>query len=230
VGLFVLLLAPEVYLPIRQVGAHFHAASEGVASSKRVLDIIDLAHAEKTDKELERRSDINFEPGKLTVIVGPSGAGKTTIFRQMLGLGDSKSEIKHEHVAWMPQEPSLFSSTIRDNIVGFESVNDSALQQAIKLAAIDDLRLDDYVGLGGSRISGGQAQRVALARTFYRAICKNTQTILLDEPISALDEHRSRIVIESIKYFARKGKTVVAITHQDQLIKAADCVYEVKNA
>ena len=90
------------------------------------------------------------------------------------------------------------------------------------------LDLNYEVGVDGSNLSGGQAQRVCLARAFYRALDLNVPYLLLDEPISALDERRANIVIEALQGFAARNVAVVAITHQKSLIEVAGKVIEVK--
>jgi ATP-binding cassette subfamily C protein CydD len=230
-GLFILLLAPEAYLPIRQVGAHFHAATEGVVASQKVLDIIDLAKSMPVP--VVEAVTYNFNFAQLTVITGPSGIGKSTIFMRKLGLAGSIAEIDFANAAWMPQRPALFNGTVQENITGStgeDLLDESALAAATKLAALDDLTLSTFVDQDGSQISGGQAQRVSLARCFYRAIVTDAKYILLDEPVSALDEERTSTVLESLKSFALEGRAVVAITHQPQLIRAADIQIEVADA
>lgn len=234
VGLFVLLLAPEVYLPIRQVGVHFHAAAEGVTSSQKVLNIIDLAREQdfKTHEELGKVSAEleNFSTAKLNVIVGQSGSGKTTIFRNLLGLDGVPAKLQFAEVAWLPQQISLFSGSVLENIIGADELDNHALNSALQLACLDDLPLNYQLGDDASQVSGGQAQRIGLARCFYRVITKQTQYLMLDEPISALDQPRAISVVASLKQFVLEGKTVIAITHQGLLIDAADQVIEVGNA
>jgi ATP-binding cassette subfamily C protein CydD len=96
------------------------------------------------------------------------------------------------------------------------------------LAAIDDLHLNQSVGEATMAVSGGQAQRIGLARAFYRAITLKTDWILLDEPISALDADRSQRVSESLRRLTQKGVTVVAVSHQP--IQQADFMVEVRDA
>lgn len=231
VGLFILLLAPEAYLPIRQVGAHFHAATEGLAASQKILDIIHQANI--SPGAFATAATYEFNRGQLTVITGPSGIGKSTIFKRKLGLADSKGEIDFSDAAWMPQQPGLFSGTVQENITGSTnegSLDKNALAAAVRLAALDDLALSMPVGQDGSQISGGQAQRVSLARCFYRALVTGASYILLDEPVSALDEARTSTVLDSLKTFALQGRAVVAITHQPALIGAADFKIEITHA
>lgn len=237
IGLFILLLAPEAFLPLRQVGAHFHAAAEGVTASQKVLDVIDEAKTYSAPKlGSAAANQWKFDAGSITAIVGPSGAGKSSIFRTLLGLADESAEssarLEFHQVSWMPQDNRLFATTVRKNITGpvlDDLIDKNCLTRAVQLAALDDLTLDGQVGIDGSQVSGGQAQRVSLARAFYRALTLRTQYLLLDEPISAIDEARAKIVIDSLKMFAEQGINVVAITHQQQLIHAADKVIEVAN-
>jgi ATP-binding cassette subfamily C protein CydD len=233
VGLFVLLLAPEAFLPLRQVGAQFHASAEGVAAAAGILDVIDAAAADK----LRKRASITeaqpiqyaFAAGKLTVITGPSGIGKSTIFKRVLGFDGEEAALTSVQVAWLPQNSHLFTGSVAENIVGpMGPPNSPLLGQACDLAAMDDLDLNYEVGVDGSNLSGGQAQRVCLARAFYRALDLNVPYLLLDEPISALDERRANRVIEALQGFSARNVAVVAITHQKSLIEVAGKVIEVK--
>lgn len=125
----------------------------------------------------------------------------------------------------------LFAGSVSENIVGHNVDPDNLLlQRALDLAALDDLRPESEVAIGGANVSGGQGQRICLARAFYRALEHDTQYLLLDEPISALDDARSEIVVASCREFAAMGRTVVVISHQELMIRAADIVQEVTHA
>jgi ATP-binding cassette subfamily C protein CydD len=228
VGLFILLLAPESYLPLKQVGAQFHASAEGVAASASILNIIDEANSRQVVAD-EHAVDLSqFEFGELTVLSGPSGIGKSTIFKQILGFNGNVAAIEFERCAWMPQGSNLFAGSVAENIVGHGFTPDpKLLSQSLELAALDDLSLDYQVGEGGAAASGGQAQRICLARAFYRALDRNVEYLLLDEPTSALDEARANEVLKSLTHFAASGIAVVVISHQRHLIESADRVIEV---
>ena len=223
IGLFVLLLAPEAYLPLRMVGANFHSSSEGVAASKAVLDVIDEAAEPRQIVPASEADSDDFEAGKLTVVYGPSGAGKTTL------LNGLRVRLGFPAVAWLPQNPGLFAGTVRENIVGpdsGENFETAQLHLAMRLAALDDLQPLQELGEYGSQLSGGQAQRVGLARAFYRALTNDSVThLLLDEPISALDPERTQVVIDSLHKLAKRGLVVVAVSHQS--IESADFTREV---
>jgi ATP-binding cassette subfamily C protein CydD len=160
---------------------------------------------------------ISPKPNHFTVLIGPSGVGKST----------SLKALRDQNCAWMPQRSVLFDDTVRGNIVGASKFDEQMLARAIELAALDDLDLDLRVGSTFSTVSGGQKQRIALARTFYRALLIDSQLILLDEPTAALDEVRAKQVLASIKALAAEGRSVVAVSHQRQLIDSADEVIEV---
>ncbi len=231
VGLFVLLLAPETYLPLRQVGAQFHASAEGVAASSGILDIIQEAQLEPKSSHSVAVDDYHFEPGELTAIVGPSGVGKSSIFRQLLGFYSSSVGLEKDQVSWLPQASRLFEGTVKTNIVGpGRNAAESIFRTACQLAALDDLTAEHQVGVAGASVSGGQAQRICLARAFYRALESKCSHLLLDEPISALDEARAAVVVQSLKGFATSGLAVVAISHQKLLVNSADRVIEVERA
>ena len=214
VGLFVLLLAPEAYLPLRMVGANFHAASEGVAASKEILDILELPSKQKgKDESLVAKA----EAGEVTLLTGASGAGKTTQVRNWLGFDrqGAGDEIRLSKTAWLPQQIGLFAGTVTENIAGVgEQVDRTRLAEAMRLAALDDVAESDGVGVGGTALSGGQQQRVGLARAFYRALGAGCETLLLDEPVSALDARRASVVSDSIRHFADRGLRVVVVSHQ----------------
>lgn len=225
-GLFVLLLAPEAYLPLRMVGANFHAAAEGVQASVAVLDAIDAAAEVGVVKVESVGVTAPPSAGQLSVLVGASGAGKSTQLNRW------RSIVGHAQVAWLPQQNSLFSTTVLANIVGpveaaAGSFDAPKLERALKLAALDDLSLDVEVGESGSAISGGQRQRIALARAIYRALAHGCTYLLLDEPISAIEAARARRVVVGLRELASEGFAVAAVSHQDALAEAADIVIEV---
>lgn len=214
-GLFALLLAPEAFLPIRQVGTNFHASNEGVAASAELLDAIDAAAL--TPPTNESKLAARFEPGLVNQLVGPSGAGKTTTLNRL------RSELGVASVAWMPQRSALLTGTVLANIVGpAENPDAPSLTEALALAALDDVDLELRVSDASTNMSGGQLQRVALARAFYRCLSSNTDWLILDEPLSALDAKRSARVSESLQRFALAGKRVVVASHQPLAISVKE--------
>ena len=206
-GLFVLLIAPEAYLPLRMVGANFHTSAEGVAASKLVLDIIDEAQTVKPGETLPL--DFSYEPNRVTVLVGPSGAGKSTRLNQL------RKQLGKGQVAWLPQRIGLLEGSVLENIVGpVADTDQECLNQALTLAALDDVALNHHLTQDAGTVSGGQAQRIGLARAFYAALTSEISILLLDEPISAQDAARSRTIGENLAVLADKGYTVIAVSHQ----------------
>jgi ATP-binding cassette subfamily C protein CydD len=120
----------------------------------------------------------------------------------------------------------LLEGTVRSNIVGPGSYDQDLLERATRLAVLDDLDFELEVGASFANISGGQVQRVALARAFYRALATECSTILLDEPTSAIDSTRAGRVTNALAELAGEGFAVVVVSHQSNLIEAADKVIE----
>ena len=212
-GLLVLVLAPDAYLPLRMIGANFHASADGVAAIQRTFVLIDsLAET----NSLRKAQKVQPIPGQLLVLSGPSGSGKTTALKALI----------NQKVAWMPQGSVLLEGTVRSNIVGPGSYDQDLLERATRLAVLDDLDFELEVGASFANISGGQLQRVALARAFYRALATECSTILLDEPTSAIDSTRAGRVTNALAELAGEGFAVVVVSHQSNLIEAADKVIE----
>ena len=205
-GLMALLLAPEAFLPIRQVGTNFHASNEGVMASSLLLDVIEESG---TDAIPEEGMADRFPSGAITHLTGPSGSGKTTLLNRI------RRELSASVVTWMPQGSKLLSGSIRRNIIGPASDADPEnLKLAVQLAALDDVELDKVVSDSGAGLSGGQVQRVALARAFYRALTRDSDWLLLDEPLSALDAERSNVVQAALQEFAGQGRRVLLSSHK----------------
>lgn len=212
-GLLVLILAPDAYLPLRMIGANFHASADGVAAIERTFALLDAP----VNGARVSAAKLKAKKGRVTIVTGPSGAGKTTALMQLID----------DNAAWMPQGSVLFDGTVLTNIVGVKELDDLALERAVKLSALDDVSLDQLVSGDFAVLSGGQAQRVCLARAFYRAITNDCKVILLDEPTSALDSKRAKVLNNSLRELAAEGYAIVAVSHQKSLIAIADDVVEV---
>lgn len=187
----------------------------------------------------------NFEaePNSLTLIVGPSGIGKSTFGRLAAGI-DLPSEgrilLGGENIAnyephdvrtkvtYIPQEPYLFSGTLRDNLlIGGEGATESDIQDALRTAAADTLvarmplGLDTNVGERGSALSGGQQQRISIARS----LLKKPKVIILDEPTSALDDAAKRKMAEELEGL-KVSTTLIIITHRPDVFGQADQIID----
>ncbi len=177
--------------------------------------------------------NLHVATGEALGIVGPSGGGKSTLLKLISGLYDLQSGSIHiadahtaaerrKVVAMVLQSALLFPSSIRDNISCGHALGDSVIQKACAAAQlsewIDSLPegLDTFVGERAGKVSGGQAQRIAIAR----AIAKDAPVILLDEPTSALDEETSAAVMAALANLT-KDKTVLQVSHRPETLR--DC-------
>lgn len=178
-------------------------------------------------------------PGQTTAIVGNSGAGKTTLFRLLLGfyepqggriLIDGRDMLEHttrslrSQLAVVSQESLIRAGTVEENIrYGRPDASDEAFAAAARLACVDtfiDELPDGYdtkVEEQGTTLSGGQRQRIAIAR----AILRDPRILILDEPTSALDAHSERMVQRAIENL-RRDRTVLIIAHRFSTIRDAD--------
>ena len=267
VGLFVLLLAPEAYLPLRQVGVQFHAAAEGIAATDDVFDVLDAARARgprpvsgvsapspasradgtapvlRLDAVRVRRGErqlppvgLTAAPGSVTLIEGPSGAGKSSLFAALRGVAafdgdaswdgvDVRALASSDWLAWAGQRPGLMTGTIGDNVALGDPVPDAAVvRRALDLACAGGLDPAHGLGVQGSGLSGGQAQRVAVARAYYRHLRGAAPVIALDEPSSALDPETEHRLWRGIRLLADDGATVLLVSHRTSARAIADDV------
>jgi ATP-binding cassette subfamily C protein CydCD len=261
---FILVLAPEFFLPLRNLGARFHAGMSGTTAAKRIYEILDTPVASRqlsvsSDQSVQEISSIRFEnvsyvypgetapaleninleihAGQHSALVGPSGAGKTTLVNLLLGfvkptsgaitLNNGSLIINYElihHIAWVPQKPHLFHDTIAANIrLGKPDATDAEMIEAAKAAHLHEFietlpeKYETVIGESGARLSGGQAQRLALARAFL----KNSPILILDEPTSSLDPETEFLLEESTRRLMQ-GRTVITIAHRLNTIFRAD--------
>ena len=266
VGLFVLLLAPEAFLPLRQVGANFHAAAEGVAAADDAFAILD---EDRLSRESTATQDARghlasrplavhdvtvdygngpvlppmsatFAAGRLTVITGPSGSGKSSLLAALTGfaphsgvisIGGSPVEpaaTERSWLAWTGQRPSLITGTVASNVaLGSSSVDGGLVRRSLDLAAAGDIAEETSVGVAGSGLSGGQAQRVAVARAIHRTLDRGCSVLLLDEPSSALDHETEKRLLDGLRSVADTGVAVVIVSHRIAVIAEADAVLRV---
>lgn len=190
---------------------------------------------------------LDIKAGERIALIGESGAGKSTVANLLLGFiqinddnntGASKGEIQvdgvnlnslgienwRKYIAWVPQRPYLFHGTIEENIrLGDENASKEEISDAAKLAnALDFIEalpesFNTQIGERGQGLSGGQIQRIALARAFL----KNAPVLILDEATANLDKESEVLIQKSIKVLSR-NKTVITIAHRLNTIKDAD--------
>ena len=250
----VLLLAPEFYQPLRNLGSQFHAAEDAAAAAEAVYGLLERPlpprpaqplPAPSAPAELELRGvgfgydsepvlqglDLRIPAGQFVALVGPSGAGKSTLVRLLLGFltpdagrllvgGTDLAAIDpaawRERVAWVPQRPFVQQGTVRENLLlAHPAASEAELARAAAdagaLEFIERLPLgwDTPLGEDGAGLSGGQLQRLALARAFL----KDAPFVFLDEPTAHLDPESERRVHEALGRL-RRGRTVLVVAHR----------------
>ena len=260
VGLFVLLLAPEAYLPLRQVGVQFHAAAEGIAATDDVFAVLDAAktagahHSPHTtitpgdgvlrlrDVRVQRTDrllpaiDLSAMPGTVTLIEGPSGSGKSSVLAALRGAAEYRGTAELDGIAvrvlppsgwlaWAGQTPGLVAGTIASNVaLGDERPDPMLVARALSLACVDDVASTRELGVQGTGLSGGQAQRVAVARAFYRWLRGNACVVALDEPSAALDPATEDRLWRGVRALADEGAAVLLVSHRSSARDIADAV------
>lgn len=175
-----------------------------------------------------RGVDLEIPAGQHVAVVGESGSGKSTLLAALLGFlpPERGSASVPAEVAWAPQDPQLVSTTVAENLrLADPHASDEQLAEALRLACLPELALDTLLGSAGSGLSGGQAQRLALARALVAA--PKSQLVLLDEPTAHLDEPTARKLRANLR-IALAGRTVVQVTHHPDEAGDADLVLEVR--
>lgn len=258
-GLFVLVLAPEFYQPLRDLGTFYHAKAQAIGAAESIVEFLNIEADEMsngtkplptpnaiqitvTDLEvLSSEGQVLAGPLSFTIntnehvaLIGPSGAGKTSLLNALLGFlpyrgsikinGVELNELKHDQwrqaISWVGQNPLLVHGTVRDNItLGNPAASNDDVDQVARQAYADEFiqRLEKgyehHVGDRSGGLSVGQAQRIAVAR----AMLQNGAFWLLDEPTASLDANSERLVLESLAQ-AVTNRTTLMVSHRlDQL-------------
>lgn len=187
--------------------------------------------AQEGSREVLKGADLSIRPGECLGIMGESGCGKSTLLKLIMrfwdpgegkitlsgtALPEISTEDLWEKMSYMTQSPVFFSGTLRDNLrVGKEDAADAEIWAALERAAVADMirglpnGLDTAVGELGENYSGGERQRIALARCFLAG----TPLLLLDEPTSNLDAQNEALVLRSL-HENREGKTIILVSHR----------------
>ena len=266
---FILLIAPEFYLPLRNLSARYHAGITGVSAAQKIYGLLDTPEAQSRNIEKQNNLETEFKGdftlsvqnlshlyigrqtsalntvtfemvnGRHYVLVGKSGAGKSTLARALLrfiepvggeilindrNICNWTREDWHSQVGWLPQFPMIFNATLLQNLtLGNSSFSDDNILRALK--AVNLIQLVDQLPAGletplleaGQRFSGGELQRVALARIFLR----DPRLLIMDEPTAHLDPSGQKLLDESIQRLMA-GRTTLTIAHRLSSVKSAD--------
>ena len=256
------------YQPVRSLATLNLTINQGLAASKRILPIIDQKHFVVEDKKLDdlkvqdgtikfekvnfnyssdsrsilKDINLNISGGKMTSLVGHSGAGKSTIMNLIPRFYDcSNGEIKiddqsikqrklsslRKNISLVSQETTLFDDTILNNIK-YANLNasDQEIREAAKLSFSEEFinllpnKYDTLIGENGIRLSGGEKQRLSIARAFL----KNSKIILLDEATSSLDSETEKKIQDALNYLT-KGKTTLVIAHRLSTVLNSHKIY-----
>lgn len=262
-ALFLLVIAPDYYLPLRSLGAKFHAGTEGTAAAARIYEVLDTPLPQQPtgappESVAIRFDDVHFAygerpalngmhfnapEGKITALVGPSGGGKSTIASLLLrfieadgvsvggvDLNTVDPDQWRERVAWVPQSPYLFNASVADNIrLGRPDAPLDAIMEAAWQAEAHGFinalpqGFETIVGERGARLSGGQAQRIAIARAFLR----DAPLVILDEATANLDPETEAAIERSLRRLMA-GRTVLVIAHRLSTVFNADHIVVVE--
>ena len=256
------------YQPVRSLATLNISIQQGISGAQRVLPIIDdvpevneKINAENlkidrgtikfeniyfkypnTEKEILKTINLNFSGGKMTALVGHSGAGKSTILNLIPRFYDSnRGDIKideqsiynstiyslRQNISLVSQDTTLFDDTIKNNIAYADAkASQDEIEKAAKLSFADEFieklpnKYETLIGENGIRLSGGEKQRLSIAR----AILKKSPIILLDEATSSLDAETEDKIQKAIN-FLTKGRTTIVIAHRLSTILNSDKIY-----
>jgi len=272
-ALFILILAPEFYMPLRMLGMRFHAGMSGVSAAKRIFEILAIpvpvqpsqmsgiepgeskydiifkeVHFTYPNRSHSALNGVSFRinAGQKTALVGASGSGKSTVAYLLLRfIYPSSGQILignypleafrlgawREQIAWVSQTPYLFHDTLAANIrLARPQATEAEIFRAAALAHLDEFAqllprgYDTIIGEQGARLSGGQAQRLALARAFL----KDSPFLILDEPTSSFDPTNEMLFQDSVNELAQ-GRTVLTIAHRLNTVYQADQIIVLSN-
>lgn len=253
-GFLALILSPEFFQPLRDLGTYYHAKAQAVGAAESLVTLLESDGEQKTetgdqtpqDKPIQIEAnkleiyshdgqrlvgplDFTIEPQQRIAVVGQSGAGKSSLLNLLLGFLPYKGSIKingdelkelcpdkwRALIGWVGQNPHLPEQTLIENIcLGKPTASEAEIQQAIDDAYVSEFLpmlpdgLNTHLGDYAARLSVGQAQRVAVART----LLKPSRILLLDEPAASLDAHSEKRVMHTLNQLAQQ-QTTIMVTH-----------------
>jgi ATP-binding cassette subfamily C protein CydD len=265
-GFLALMLAPEFFQPLRDMGAFYHAKAQAVGAADTLMTFMDapLQHPEQGQQTLPQGVALSIKAqdleilspeghllagpltftlaaGRRVVLVGQSGAGKSSLLHVLSGFLPYRGSVSvngielsqlapaewRKQLSWVGQNPQLPAATLRENVLlGAPEADDTRLQAALDKASVSEFLpllpagIDTVIGDDAARLSVGQAQRVALAR----ALINPCRLMLLDEPAASLDAHSEQRVMAALAD-ASTQQTSLMVTHQLDYISDWDEVW-----
>lgn len=269
-GFLTLILAPEFFQPLRDLGTFYHAKAQAVGAADSLMTFMDAPLQQKDTGAVQLKNSAPFTlearevtilsaeghrlagpltftltAGQRVVLVGQSGAGKSSLLNLLSGFLPYQGELRvngvelaqldpvwwREQLSWVGQNPQLPAPTLRDNVL----LADPDASEAALLAVLDKASVNEFLpmlpqgtdtllGDQSARLSVGQAQRVAVAR----ALLVPCELLLLDEPAASLDAHSEQRVMEALNEASRQ-QTTVMVTHQLDYITDWDNIWVMRD-
>ena len=265
-GFFCLMLAPEFYQPLRELGVFYHDKAAAIAAADNIEAFLNeevLSH-QVSQKDFQNQplviqakdcvvlsvqgkcltQPLNFEicEKQHIALVGQSGAGKSSLMNMLLGFLPYEGSVTINGVelrelnlsqwraklAWVGQNPQLIRGSLKENILlGNREVSEQSLEQALSRSKADEfvyrLGLEHQVQDSNAGISGGQAQRIAIAR----ALLRDYELLMLDEPTASLDLQSEQQVLEALQHLSQQHTTLM-ITHRVEDLANCDEIWVMK--
>jgi ABC-type multidrug transport system fused ATPase/permease subunit len=242
------ILKKEMALERLQKQSDLPQSQSGTVSFDEKIEVKDLTFYYDANTPLFNKLNLDIHSGDSVGIIGPSGIGKSTLISVLLGLIKPKGgqilidDIKlsdesigdyHKLIGYVPQKPVIINDTIKSNIalgIPVNEISDDKIDRVLKMAMLSDFvnglpaKVDTIVGDSGAFLSGGQCQRIAIARALYH----DPQILIFDESTSSLDLKTEQEILNTISTF-KKNKTIIIISHRPQSLDFCDKIFNMQS-